>query len=244
MTDSGAEAAIVAGIGMTRLSVYTTRTAPDGVMSGCPHVHAITDEAYFVVGGFGSIELHDPVHGFRTVDLGPGGFVQFTPGTLHRVISRDRLEVLVVMGNAGLAEKGDARIYFGADVDADEAAYAALWGLAQADGLDGALRRRDAAVTAYGALMALWRDDRAAYRAELMRFNQVHERAMAARRARLAAVVEEGPARWLRLVETRIERLAAGGLAAQASALPGATDAAPVLGMCGLLHPVQGLSPV
>ena len=43
----------IAGIGLTHLSVYEQSPAPDGLSSGCAHVHALTDEAYYVVAGEG-----------------------------------------------------------------------------------------------------------------------------------------------------------------------------------------------
>ena len=38
-------------------------------MSGSPHIHAVTDEGYYVMSGKGSVELHDLANGFRTVEL-------------------------------------------------------------------------------------------------------------------------------------------------------------------------------
>jgi mannose-6-phosphate isomerase-like protein (cupin superfamily) len=172
----------IAGIGLTHLSVYEQRPAPDGLSSGCAHVHALTDEAYYVVRGEGAIELHDAEHGFRSVPLARGDFVQFPPGTLHRSVSTRGLEVLALMGNAGLAERGDARLYFGAQVDADPAEYERLKALPRHGGLDGALDRRDASVRAYLQLLLLWRDDRLAYFAELSRFVELHRRDIASRR--------------------------------------------------------------
>jgi len=176
----------IAGVGLTHLSVYEQRPAPDGLSSGCAHVHALTDEAYYVVAGEGAIELHDAEQGFRSVPLARGDFVQFPPGTLHRSVSTRSLEVLALMGNAGLAERGDARLYFGAQVDADPAEYQRLKALPQQGGLDGALERRDASVRAYLQLLQLWRDDRAAYFAELSRFVELHRRDIAARRDEFA----------------------------------------------------------
>jgi len=34
---------LISGIGLTQLTVYDQRPAPDGLMSGSPHVHAGTD---------------------------------------------------------------------------------------------------------------------------------------------------------------------------------------------------------
>ncbi len=72
---------LISGIGLTQLTVYDQRPAPDGMMSGSPHVHAVTDEGYYVMSGKGSVELHDLANGFRTVDLSPGRYLQFPPGT-------------------------------------------------------------------------------------------------------------------------------------------------------------------
>ena len=171
---------LIGGIGLTHLTVYDQRPAPDGAMSGSPHVHAVTDEGYYVVSGRGRVELHDLESGFRAVELLPGRYVQFPPGVVHRLVSEDKLVLLVVMGNAGLAERGDARIYFGRAVDEDQAEFARLTGLAKAKGLEGALDRRDAAVRAYAGLVGLWSKDRKGYFLELERFIGVHGRAAAA----------------------------------------------------------------
>ena len=172
----------IAGVGLTHLSVYEQRPAPDDLSSGCAHVHALTDEAYYVVAGEGAIELHDTERGFRTVPLARDDFVQFPPGILHRSLSTCGLEVLALMGNAGLAERGDSRLYFGAEVDADPAEYERLKALPLHGGLQGALERRDASARAYLGLLQLWRDDRPAYFAELSRFVDLHRSDIDARR--------------------------------------------------------------
>lgn len=229
---------LIGGIGITHLTVYDQRPAPDGLHSGCAHVHAVTDEAYFVLSGTGALELHDVEHGFRSVPLAPGRFLQFAPGTVHRAVNGGGLAVLTIMGNAGLAERGDARIWFGAEVDADPALYRALWELPARKGLEGALERRDRSVAAYMRLLALWKQDRDAYRAELKRFVAVHAKAMEPMRARFQDVVSHGPAAWLQSALARID-----GLPSLATA-PEATVIAPEggeakLGMCGLLRPLD-----
>jgi len=233
---------IVGGVGLTHLTVYEERLAPDGVHSGSPHVHAVTDEGYYVLAGAGRVELHDLDRGYRVVELRAGAYLQFPPGTVHRLVNDGELTILVVMGNAGLPERGDARIYFGRAVDEDPAEYARLAGLAKDKGLAGALDRRDAAVKAYQGLLALWRTDRAAYRAELGRFLEVHRRGMAAEREKLAAGVAAGPAAW---GERGLERVKAlpGRMTGDAPLVhePGGE---PVLGMCGILKPVTALRPV
>jgi len=230
---------VLGGVGLTHLKVYEDRPAPDGQHSGCAHVHAVTDEAYFVVAGEGFLELHDVANGFRVMPLVSGAFVQFTPGTIHRVVSTNRLEVVVVIGNAGLAERGDARIYFGRDVDGKPDAYRRLAGLPKSKGRAGALDRRDASITGYMALLELRASDPHAYQIEVERFVQLHYREMEALQAKFAAIVEAGPLRWATIARDRIDALP-GGFAA-AGSLAAEPRAEPVLGMCGMLRPVDGL---
>lgn len=232
---------LLAGIGLTRLRVYDQRPAPDGTMSGCAHVHAYTDEAYYVIAGAGAVELHDPEHGFRRVPLHAGDFVQFGPGTLHRSVSEGGLEVLALMGNAGLAERGDARIYFGPEVDADPDRFERLRALPRSEGLEGALRRRDASALAYAALMDLWHTDRAAYTAELKRFVDRHRADVAQRRSQYAAVVEEGPGQWLHRTRERLRGLEPETPRAGGSRLEGTAE---TLGMCGLLRQLPEPTPL
>jgi hypothetical protein len=232
---------LLAGIGLTRLRVYDQRPAPDGSASGCAHVHAFTDEAYYVIGGRGALELHDVDRGYRRVPLQPGDFVQFGPGTLHRSVNEGGLDILALMSNAGLAERGDARIYFGPAVDADAATFERLRALPRTHGLDGALQRRDASALAYAELMHLWHSDRDAYRAELQRFVDLHHRQAAARAEQYAAVIDAGPGRWLR---HSLERLHAAAPGATAAGAAPPAQAEPLLGMCGLLRQLPDPVPV
>jgi mannose-6-phosphate isomerase-like protein (cupin superfamily) len=243
MTAAGEIAEFIGGVGLTHLKVYDQRPAPDGRMSGCAHIHGLTDEGYYTIAGAGALELHDPEHGFRSVPLTPGNYVQFTPGTLHRTVSEGGLEVLVIMGNAGLAERGDARIYFGAAVDDDPAEYARLAALPREGGLKGALERRDASVAAYMALTGLFERDRAAYDAELARFLEVHRRDLAARRDQFGQVIETSLEHWLGVAHERIDGLAAAPGAAQGQATD-QTRGGPKYGMCGILHQLHGLGSV
>jgi len=232
---------VLGGVGLTLLKVYEDRAAPDGQHSGCAHVHAITDEAYFVVSGTGFLELHDATNEFRRLPLSPGAYVQFSPGTIHRAVSTGGLEVMVVIGNAGLAERGDARIYFGPDVDADAEEYRRLTALPKTDGRPGALERRDASIAGYAKLMKLHESNPVAYRAELARFVELHLAEMAALRDNLAEVVAAGPMQWARTAGKRIENLPA-SLASSETLVTSLTDE-PILGMCGTLRPVSGLRP-
>ncbi len=231
---------LIGGIGLTEVHVYAQRPAPDGTFSGCPHVHAVVDEGYFVLQGTGRVEFHDRMHGLRTLDLHPGDYIHFPPLVMHRLISDGDLIILGMMGSAGLAERGEARIYFGPAVDADAERFTALMDLPQRAGLAGALERRDAAVTGYMHLMTLWRDDRPAYFAELERFITLHCRVMAGRVMALQHHLEHGPLAWAHQTARRL------------SALPRPADTPPqvhfnrrgtdsALGMCGVLRPVLSL---
>jgi mannose-6-phosphate isomerase-like protein (cupin superfamily) len=234
---------VIGGIGLTHLTVYDQRPAPDGLNSGCPHVHAVTDEGYYVMSGSGRVEIHDVRFGFRSVELLPGRYLQFPPGTLHRLVSVDRLTILVVMGNAGLAERGDARIYFGKRIDDDPAEFARLVGLAKAGGIEGALKRRDAAVRAYRELMKFWKSDRPAYDAELKRFIDLHLATAAGQREAFLDAVRSGPLAWVERARARLAALPLKS-AGDISPLLHLPPVEPLLGMCGLLRPVTSLEPV
>ena len=214
--------AFIAGIGLTHLSVYEQRPAPDGLSCGCAHVHALTDEAYYVIAGTGAVELNDLQDGFRRVPLARGDFVQFPPGTLHRSISTGGLQVLALMGHAGLAERGDARLYFGAPVDADAAEYERLKALPRHGGLEGALDRRDASVRAYLQLLRLWHDDRPGYFAELARFVELHRADM----------------------DRRFAGSPSGAAALDASGVVHHDRLATTYGMCGVLRQFHAADPV
>jgi mannose-6-phosphate isomerase-like protein (cupin superfamily) len=233
---------LISGIGLTQLAVYDQRPAPDGLMSGSPHVHAVTDEGYYVLSGTGRVELHDLKQGFRSVELTPGRYVQFPPGVMHRLVNTGRLVLLVVMGNAGLAERGDARIYFGKAVDENPAEFARLVGLAKAKGFEGALDRRDAAIRAYIGLLTLWTKDRKAYFRELGRFIGVHMMAAAGLKAGFSEAVEAGPLAWGERSRRRLAILPESR--EELTPVLHLPPAEPTLGMCGILLPVTKLEAI
>ena len=230
-------AGLVGGIGISRVVVYHQRPAPDGRHGGSPHIHSVTDEAYYVTHGTGWVELHDLGQGFRRVRLEPGTYVDFEPGVLHRLVNDKELELLAIMGNAGLPEAGDARMYFGAEVDASPVLYEDLWSLPRRTGLDGALERRDRAVEAYAKLIELWETDREVYFRELRRFIGAANSAAAAKKKSFVPHIENGPKARLGKVVSRMasaETVADRPLVRQ---LRG--DAPTALGMCGMLHNVS-----
>jgi mannose-6-phosphate isomerase-like protein (cupin superfamily) len=151
-------AALPGAVGVTHLRVYDT-PAPDGVPGGSPHVHFACTEAYVTVGGRGAVQTLC-ADGFREVALEPGEIVWFTPGVIHRLVNLDgRLEILVIMQNAGLPEAGDALLTFPPEVLADGEAYARAASVAAGErvfvaGIEAAQRRRDLAVEGFAALRA------------------------------------------------------------------------------------------
>jgi mannose-6-phosphate isomerase-like protein (cupin superfamily) len=138
------------GIGLSHLRVY------EG--GGTPHLHTVCTEAYAVVSGTGSVQTLTASR-FEEVPLEPGAFVWFTPGTIHRLVNGGALEILVVMGNAGLPEAGDMVITFPPDVVGSAEAYDAAAALPDDDRTtagpgDAPRRRRDLAVPEFERLVA------------------------------------------------------------------------------------------
>lgn len=231
---------LIGGIGLTEVHVYAQRAAPDGAFSGCPHVHAVVDEGYFVLHGTGRVEFHDLDNGLREMSLAPGQYVHFPPMVLHRLVSDGDLVILGMMGSAGLAERGEARIYFGREADESPERFAELLSLPKRNGLEGALQRRDAAVAGYQQLMALWAGDRDAYLAELARFFDVHCQAMAAKRDLLADQIERGPNAWSANAMKRLAELPARPTNAT-DVFSNARGSEHAFGMCGVLRPILKL---
>jgi mannose-6-phosphate isomerase-like protein (cupin superfamily) len=142
-------------IAATHLRVYDT-VAPDGLAGGTPHLHTACTEAYWVVAGEGAVQTLT-TGGYEEVPLEPGALVWFTPGTIHRLVNRGDLEILVLMQNAGLPESGDMVITFPPEVLAAGASYAAAATLPEHERTsfgsgEAARARRDLAVPAFNAL--------------------------------------------------------------------------------------------
>ncbi|MBR8740128.1 cupin domain-containing protein [Nocardiopsis sp. MG754419] len=141
---------------VSHLRVYDWPT-PDGVHGGTPHVHTASTEAYVVTSGEG--EVHTIAEaGVSVAPLTAGSLLWFGPGTVHRLVNVDRLELVVVMQNSGLPEAGDAVLTFPREILADPEAYAAAVRLPQEaseEGLAGAARtRRDLALRGYAELVS------------------------------------------------------------------------------------------
>ncbi|MFD0851155.1 cupin domain-containing protein, partial [Actinomadura adrarensis] len=151
---------LLAGIGLSQVRVYSSQ-APDGQCSGTPHLHLACTELYFPLRGGGAAEFLTP-EGPSRIDLHPGVAVQFTPGTLHRLITGpDPLEILVIMENGRLNEEGDVVFTFPDEDLAEPDTYAqfADTGSASAPDRVAIERRRDRAVTGFVERVSAWRDD-------------------------------------------------------------------------------------
>jgi mannose-6-phosphate isomerase-like protein (cupin superfamily) len=122
---------------VTRLKVYDT-PAPDGQRGGTPHFHLLCTEMYFVLAGSGAVEMLDQ-HGSARVELLPHSALIFSPGTIHRLINPNgNLEILVIMQNSGLPERGDNVVCFASEWLADDERYAEAM---RVNTLDDAYRR-------------------------------------------------------------------------------------------------------
>ena len=143
-------------VGVTHLKVYDTQ-APDGLIGGSPHLHFACTEAYMVLAGCGAVQTLG-AGGFDELPLEPGRLLWFTPGLIHRLINLDgRLEILVLMQNAGLPEAGDFVLTFPPELLADERAYFDAASLAPSGAVytsshEAARRRRDLAVDGFAVL--------------------------------------------------------------------------------------------
>lgn len=157
---------------MTRLKVYDTPT-PDGQIGGTPHVHLVCTEMYVVMGGSGAVEIIDK-DGFSRVALRPQDGLVFSPGTIHRLINPNRdLDILVIMQNSGLPERGDNVVTFSDAWLASDDAYAEAM---RVESVEDAYQRRDRGVTGFLALKAAFERSPDEGRTALERF---YERAQA-----------------------------------------------------------------
>jgi mannose-6-phosphate isomerase-like protein (cupin superfamily) len=221
------------GILMSRLKVYDS-AAPDGQRGGTPHVHLVCTELYLVLAGSGAVEMID-ASGVTRAELAAGDALVFSPGTVHRLINPNGdLDILVLMQNSGLPERGDNVVCFPDDRLADDATYAAAMRVTT---LDEAYRRRDLGVEGFCALASAFATSEAAGRAALRRFYALAEARTQTRRDDWAALVESGPGEALAVSRAALAHLSqqdtAYLMAAEHRLLrPGQT----ALGFCGHLN--------
>ncbi|WP_206330798.1 cupin domain-containing protein [Modestobacter sp. KNN46-3] len=225
-------------VGLSGLSVYPWDTA-DGLHGGSPHLHLCCSEAYVVVAGRGRLQTLTLAGGAAELPLTAGDVVWFTPGTIHRAVNDEDLQVVVVMENSGLPEAGDAVLTLPAEHLRDPDAYAAATSLVGPDGQpspERARARRDLAVAGFLEL----RERTAAGDAGAL--TAFHEAAAALVRPRVPDWRERWTAGALAAAHRTGERLDA-LTEGEAPHLRAAgvhrlsRQAEPVLGMCGFLSP-------
>jgi mannose-6-phosphate isomerase-like protein (cupin superfamily) len=176
-----------ASIGV-RVKVYDSK-APDGKISGTPHVHLLCTELYFVLAGSGAVELIDD-NGLHIVELNPYDILFFTPGTIHRLINPNRNLELLVVEQGGFPEYGDSVICLPDEFLSDPVRYDRI---RMADTVEQAVRRRNMAVEGFNQLRDSFEHNVADGRDSLARFyGRCHERT-----AHLypvwEAAIQEGP---------------------------------------------------
>ena len=191
---------------MTRLKVYDT-AAPDGQRGGTPHVHLLCTEMYFVLSGTGFVEMID-ADGFSRVALGPHSALLFSPGTVHRLINPDGdLELLVIMANSGLPERGDNVVCFTSEWLTDQARYEAAM---QVDSVTGAYRRRDRGVLGFLELKEAFGQGLENGRTALKQFYQLAAKRTEIRQAQWAEIVADGSLKAAQQTQQQLQFLANG----------------------------------
>ncbi len=155
-----------AGVGLTHIKVYDT-LAPDGVVSGGAHIHLVCSEIYFILQGTGKIELLS-IDGLETIDLVPNKAVFFRPGTFHRILNPNKdVELLAIMQNGGLPERGDFVMSFPAEILASPGNYnKALRAQTPAE----ATTRRDLSIKGFTELKAAFSRSKAEGQTALRKF--------------------------------------------------------------------------
>ena len=150
---------------VTRLKVYDTES-PDGQRGGTPHFHLACTEMYFVLSGSGAVEIIDS-NGFQKIDLPTHSAFLFSAGSLHRLLNPNRdMEILIVMQNSGLPERGDTVATFPDEILSDDLRYHKMM---RAGSLADALNRRDRSVDGFLALKAAFARSQAEGRTALER---------------------------------------------------------------------------
>lgn len=135
---------------MTRLNVYSS-LSPDNQVSGTPHMHLACTEMYVALSGRGAVELIDR-NGFSRVELNPHDALLFSPGTIHRLINPDgNFEILVIMQNSGLPERGDNVVTFTEELLSNDRSYHEAMTVKT---LEDAYLRRDRGVVGFSQLKA------------------------------------------------------------------------------------------
>jgi len=173
---------------MTRLKVYDTET-PDGQMGGTPHIHLVCTEMYVVLSGCGAVEMIDK-NGFSRVELKQHDSLLFSPGTIHRLINPNRdMEILVIMQNSGLPERGDNVVTFSEEHLMTDEAYSAAMSVTT---VEDAYQRRNRGVEGFLKLKAAFDESLAVGQSELETFYDYARARTVNRQEQWRGIVENG----------------------------------------------------
>jgi len=153
------------GIGISHMRVYTT-PGPDGVNSGAPHFHLLSGDIYYALTGSGLLELID-INGPQTIELHPGVVAFMRPGVIHRLVNPlGNLEVLSIMQNGGMAERGDFFLTFPLEIMEQPGQYNQA---VKVPDMASAHTRRDLSVRGFLELKAAFHHDPESGKAHLRR---------------------------------------------------------------------------
>ena len=189
---------------MSHVEIYRTESV-DGQRGGTPHLHLACDEMYFGLSGQGSVELIT-WDGFTRVPISPGTAMVFTPGTIHRAINpAGDLEILVMMQNKGLPERGDVAICFPEKILGSPQAYTDAM---KVDSEATAHKRRDLGVAGFLELKEMFARSLDEGRHALERFYRIAIERTCEHYTAWAQIVEQGPAAQVRRTHQILERLA------------------------------------
>ena len=120
-----------------------------------------------VLAGSGAVEVIDK-DGFSRVELHQHDALVFSPGTIHRLINPNRdLEILVIMQNSGLPERGDNVVTFTEKWLTTDAAYTEAM---HVETVEDAYQRRDRGVEGFNELKAAFANSAEEGRARLSHF--------------------------------------------------------------------------
>ena len=173
---------------VTRLKVYDTQT-PDGQIGGTPHFHFLCTEMYFVTAGSGAVELIDN-SGFSRVELATNSALVFSPGTIHRLINPNKdMELLVIMQNSGLPERGDNVVCFEPEFMRSQETYNAAM---KVSSFEDAYARRDKGVAGFLELKAAFEEGLEAGRERLEQFYTLANERTSGLRSQWRETVEKG----------------------------------------------------
>lgn len=245
--DAAPPAPLPADTAMSRVQIYDWPTA-DGEHGGSAHTHLVCTEAYLVLAGRGRLQTLG-AHGFAEVPLRERQIVWFTPGTIHRPINDDGLEVMVLMQNAGLPEAGDAVLTFPPEVLADPDRYADAVAAASTHTVftsdeERARGRRDLAIEGFCELRQQVETDGPA---ALTPFYQAAQRLVAPKLAAWEKVWRAGPLAAAERTGAQLDALARGDLSHLGDSgvwVNEAPQEPQKFGMCGRLSSLDARSAV